>query len=197
VLKRSFSGSEVGLGVNNISVEFHSEVVVDLLGWVLVFITFPGPFVSDDLLGFSEVLEGVLDSSVHTEAWNWVVLWPVSGGGVWVLVLVASGGGADWVGLELHKVVLMIKGSFGGGEVLLGINDITIEFHGEVIVDLLGWVLIFSSFPSPVLSDDLFGFSEVTERVGDISVHTEGWDTIVLWPVSDGGVWVLVLVASG
>jgi len=79
----------------------------------------------------------------------------------------------------------VLKNGLGGSEVLLRVDDVTVEFHGEVVVNFLGWVLVFGAFPSPVLTDDLFGFSEVAKGVGNISVHAEGWDSVVLWPVSD------------
>jgi len=92
----------------------------------------------------------------------------------------------------------VVEGFLGGGEVVLGVNDITVELWGEVVVDLLGWVGIFILVDTgPLVLDDTFGNLQVFEGSLDVSIHTEVWDWVVSWPVSNLGVWVLVLVASG
>jgi len=98
------SVGEVLVGGDDITIKLWSEVIVNVLGWVVPFGL--GSISSDlefvRLLGLSnsEISEVINDVSVNTEVWNsvvdlvteWLLL---------VLVLSAASGRADWIGLGL------------------------------------------------------------------------------------------------
>jgi hypothetical protein len=79
----------------------------------------------------------------------------------------------------------------------LGVDDVTINFWNEIVVDCLGWVCVFGSVNAfPLVSNYGFSNLHVIEGSHDVSVHTEVWYSIVLWVGDFLGWWVTVLTAS-
>jgi len=95
---------EVLVGGDDVTIKLWSEVIVNVLGWVVPFglgsISSDPEFVRLLGLSNSEIIEVINDVSVNTEVWNsvvdlvteWLLL---------VLVLSAASGRADWIGLGL------------------------------------------------------------------------------------------------
>jgi len=88
----------------------------------------------------------------------------------------------------------------GVSEVLVGGDNVTVEFWGEVVIDVLGWVVPsglggISSDPEFVR---LLGFGnfEISEVINDVSVNTEVWNSVVDL-VTEWLLLVLVLGAAG
>jgi hypothetical protein len=119
--------SEVLVGRDDITIELRSEVVVDILGWVLPLGLGGGgtnlELVTDHLLGEREGLEVIVDVLVSSEVWNWVVD-VVAELGLLVLVLSASSGRADWVRLKVHVSAGLKSNSPLVAEVGLGISEV-------------------------------------------------------------------------
>ena len=194
VMESFFNVFKVVLWVNHISFTFWGEVVVNILGSVLelLFVEVSShaiPFVSNDGFGNWDVLEITGGGSVHTKVWYWIVLWPVLWFvWFWVEILFTSSWWADWIRLKLDEAVLVTELGFGVFKVILGVNNLVVKFWSEVVVDVLGFVVelllvLISSHGGPSLSDDFLGNWDVFEITSGGSVHTEVWNTIVLWPV--------------
>ena len=83
-------------------------------------------------------------------------------------------------------------------QILLGINNVSIEFWFEVIKNFLRWVSVLVLIDTdPVVADDLLSDAQVLEISLDISIHAEIWYTIVHWVGNFFGFWVLVLSTAG
>ena len=189
VTKVLLSIGEVLVRGDNITFELRSEVVVNVLGWVMPFSL--GSISSDlefvRLLGLSnsEISEVINDVSVNTEVWNsvvdlvteWLLL---------VLVLGAAGGRADWVRLEVnigfgldvrHLVSEALLSGIGVSETVLDVLVNSEVWHVVVSRWLCGCseggTLPFSVFV-------LGGFS-VNETFSNVVVWAEMWDEVVLW----------------
>jgi len=87
----------------------------------------------------------------------------------------------------------------GVSEVLVGGDNVTVEFWGEVVIDVLGWVVPsgLRSFSSDLEFVRLLGFGnfEISEVINDVSVNTEVWNSVVDL-VSEWLLLVLVLSAA-
>jgi len=201
--------SEVLVGGNDITVELWSEVVVNVLSWVVPFglgcIGSELEFVRLLGLSNSKISEVINDVSVNTEVWNsvvdlvteWLLL---------MLVLGASSRRADWIGtltdirIELNsKSPVVTEGGLGIGQVLVGGDNITIELRSEVVIDILGWVVPFGlgSISSKSKLVRLLGLSngERSVVINDVSVNTEVWNSVVDL-VTEWLLLVLVLSAA-
>ena len=81
----------------------------------------------------------------------------------------------------------MVKSGFSGFQVLLGGDHVSVKLWCEVVHGVGSFVvaLVFITVPVPFFSGDLFSNTNVDERVLDVSIHTEGWNTVVHWPGGD------------
>jgi hypothetical protein len=157
--------------------------------------------VSNNTLGFLEGVEVILDIMVNTEISDWVInwIWVLL---LWVLVLVASSGRADWVGLGLKldsgviNGELVVQSSLGILEVGDGSDDIAVKIWLVIIQGLLSWVNWWLlEMEVPVVSNDSLSLLERVEVGLDIVIGTEVWDWVVNW-VWGLLLWVLVLSAT-
>jgi hypothetical protein len=117
--------------------------------------------VPDNLFGDWKVFVVVDDVSINSEVNNWVVLvvtWIL----LWVLVLVAAGGGADWVGLNIKLKVL---GEVNSTNELTGriIGILSIMIKSIELVEIFGHIgfhsLLFKRFIETIttgLNESLF-----------------------------------------
>lgn len=174
---------------DHIAVEPGSEVVVGIFGWVMPFgLRFLGghlQVVSERVLGNLErvvVIEDiVVDAEVGNEVVDVVTAWLLL-----VLVLVAAGGRADWIGLSmqislrLDVVHLMAVLRFSGNSVSETILNIAIkpEVWYEVIPWWIGWWCLRGIIPSSKLR---LSISSVQEAVFDVVVLAEIRDEIISW----------------
>lgn len=146
------------------------------------------------------VKKSILESNnfgILTEVWHEIVHWVSLN--LWVLVLVATGRRADWVGTDLH-IHGGSKNLLGASEVLLGRDDIVVKSWGEVVINILSWVVplglrLLGSHNDLVVVLSLSDGDGVSGGL-NIWVATEAWDWVVDW-VSLWSFWVLVLVATG
>ena len=101
-------------------VKVGSEVVVDILGFVVEFLlvflsSHGGPSLTDDSFSNWDVSKVSGSGPVHTEVWYWIVLWPHTWFiRLWEEILSASRWIADWIRLDLDSgvhtwVMLSIK----------------------------------------------------------------------------------------
>jgi len=160
------------------------------------------PVVSDGFGSGLLVSEGGLDIFRKTIGfWVWVLLdlglvrlEPVG--------VPASGGGTDWVGLniglETHPLgVLVVHLVLDEVEVDLGVGHFTLELWRVVVEGLLGWVewwLLENEVP--VVTNDLLGDWEVFVVLDDVGVLITPVGNWVVHVVTWVLLWVLVLTAS-
>ena len=146
--------SEVLVSGDDVTVKLWSEVVVNVLSWVVPF-GLGGLGTELELVrlhGFGKLKRSVVvdDVGINTEVWNWVVDL-VSEWLLLVLVLSATSRGADWVRVKMNiRVELNIIDNPLVTEVLLGVieilhggNNITVQGWVEVVVNILSWVVPF------------------------------------------------------
>jgi len=210
--------TEVGLGIgqvlvggDNITIELRSEVVIDILGWVVPFglgsISSKSKLVRFHTLGSGERSVVINDVSVNTEVWNsivdlvteWLLL---------VLVLGAASRGADWVRIKFDiSIKLDIIDNPSVSKILLSVfkvlhggNNISLQGWVEIVINILGWVVpLFlrgSSSDLEFMTDHAFSSCERSEVVIDIMISTEVWYSIVDL-VTESLLLVLVLGATG
>jgi len=144
--------SEVLVGSDDVAIKLWSEVVVNILGWVVPLGL--GCFSSElelvrlHALGKLKRSVVVDDIGINTEVWNWVVDL-VTERLLLVLVLGATSRGADWVGVNIDiSIKLNIIDNPLVLEVLLRVTEvldrgdhITVQGWVEVVVNVLGWVV--------------------------------------------------------
>jgi len=96
---------EVLSGRDHITIKLWSKVVVGVLGWVVPFslgsISSHFKIMTESTLRDFEGVVGLKDFVINSEVWDWVVD-VVATCLLLVLVLGATGGGADWVGLKVQ-----------------------------------------------------------------------------------------------
>jgi hypothetical protein len=193
---------------DDVSIKLWSEVVVDILGWVVP-LSLGGFGTELELMALhalGKLKRGVVidDVSVNTEVWHWVVDL-VTEWLLFVLVLGAASRGADWIrfniGIELNckgPVVTEVRLSIG--EVLVGGDDVAIKLRSEVVIDILSWVvpLGLGSLGSHLEFVRFHALSkfEGSMVINDVGVDTEVWNWIVDL-VSQWLLLVLVLSAAG
>lgn len=154
------------------------ELEVGFLDWndpftVLVLFWLPGTV---NCLKLSNVVLGVHDLVVDSEVWHWIVH------GIsledWVLVLSASGRGADWV-ILLMDISAHSKSRFlGWSDGLLGCGKSNVED-----LSIVGWLIRLGCVPwweSPCSVSSL-SILKVFERVNHIFIHSIIWDLVVNW----------------
>ena len=193
--------SESGLGVlealvNGFHIFGHSEVLLDASelelcssGWhileLLIFlIPLWNPFMIDSTLSGFLVSLGILNISVETEIWDKVILRMSIF--VWVKILSASGGVADWVILDINLILGLndVPGTvntFLMFQVLQRGNNLMI--HSVIWYWVINWMFLglfsvekwgpFSVFGLLLLS--------VLESGENISIDSEISDGIILW----------------
>jgi len=210
VTKVLLSIGEVLVCGDNITFELRSEVVVNVLSWVMPFslgsISSEGKLMRLHGLGNGERSVVINHVSVGTEVWNsivdlvteWLLL---------MLVLGAASRGADWVRikfdisikLEIIDNPSVSKNLLSVVKVLHGGNNISLQGWVEIVINILGWVVPFSlgsiSSDLEFMTDHAFSSFERFEVVIDIIISTEVWYSIVDL-VTESLLLVLVLGAT-
>ena len=207
----SFGEFEVGPGGDDVLVEGWVEVVVGVLSFVGPLLLGGGgtdlELVADHTLGSFNRGEVIVDIVVSTKVWNGVVDL-IAQVLLLVLVLGASGGRADWVGLQFGidlqvgveldgESPVMVEVGLGISEVLVRRNDITIELWSEVVVNVLGWVvpLGLGGLGTHLKYVGLHALSELEGIVivEDVGVNAEVWN----WVVDLVAEWLLLVLVLG
>ena len=188
-------------GVDHVSLEGWIVIIESLLGWVeRWFLKDEVPVMANNLFSNWEVL--VVSSDVlivFTPVGNWIIN-IIASILLWVLVLVASGRRANWVGFQLNKPVFLweIPGTVNLDSifhVFEGVGDISI--HSEVWYEIVFLNIILTLRPVPMVTKLLLSVFErlIIVSNGNIS-RSKVWDEIV-----DIVVWLfvrmLVLTATG
>ena len=216
--------SEVLVCSDDVTVKLWSEVVVDILGWVMPLGL--GCLSSElESVGFhalSKLKRSVVvdDVGVNAEVWNWVVDL-VTEWLLLVLVLGATSRGADWVGVNVDISIkldiidnpLVLEVLLGITKVLHGGNDITVQGWVEVVVNILGWVVPLllrgSGTNLEFMTDHAFSESQGGEVIVDVVISAEVWNSIVdfvteclllvlvLSATSGGADWIRLEVSGG
>ena len=201
--------AEVLLGVgevlvrrDDITVEPWSEVVVDVLGWVVPFgLGSLGSELESVALHALGELEGsvvVEDVRVNTEVWHWVVDL-VTEWLLLMLILGAAGRRANWIrfniGIELNcKSPVVTEVLLSVGKVLVGGDNVAIELWSEVIIDILSWVvpLGLGSLGTQLKSVGLHALGEFERGmvIEDVGVDAKVWN----WVVDLVSQWLLLML---
>jgi len=210
----SFGEFEVGPGGDNVLVEGWVEVVVGVLSFVGPLLLGGGgtdlELVADHTLGSFNRGEVIVDIVVSTKVWNGVVDL-IAQVLLLVLVLSASGGRADWVGLQFGidlqvgveldgESPVMVEVGLSISEVLVRRNDITVELWSEVVVNVLGWVVPFGlgslGSERELVALHALGKLEGSVVIEDVGVNAEVWNSVVDL-VTEWLLLMLILGAAG
>ena len=196
---------EVLVGGDHIAIELWSEVVVNILSWVVPFLlrclSSELKFVGFHALGKLERSVVVDNVGVNTEVWNWVVDL-VAEWLLLMLVLSATSRRADWirsnVGIKLDcKLPMVAKILLGVSEVLVGGDHVAIKLWSEVVIDILGWVvpLFLGSLSSQykLVGFHALGKFKRSVIVDNVSVNTKVWH----WVVDLVSQWLLFVLVLG
>ena len=190
---------------DDVSIKLWSEVVIDILGWVvpLSLGSLGSEFkpVRFHALGEFERSVVINDISVNTEVWHCIVdlvtKWLLL-----VLVLSATGRRADWIGLRLFlgldlEVVIWVQFPLAMNtllrmQVTKRVNNIWVNWLVNIVFN---WIFWFILLPLPPMTKLLLGKVKTLEVLVDQVISSEVWHWIVDLVAKTLGL-VLVLSAT-